>query len=133
MNRTLVIAGLASAVVGTVHLFAGGAAVHDVMLAADFDALAMATMTACWHAVTLIFALFAIAGLSGGWLARPAANTVAMIGPVLFFAFGALFWWLTMTRFGNAFALEQWLLLVPLGLLFGAGYRRDQAVVAATS
>lgn len=124
MNRMLFLAGLGSAAVGAVHVFAGGASVHTAMLDAEFGAGAKATMTACWHAISLVFGVFAAAGVRAGFGSRASGNAVALLGAALFLPFAALFVWLTLTQFGDLMRLEQWTLLGPLGLLFLTGYRR---------
>lgn len=134
-NRALLAAGLIAAFTAAVHAFAGTPEIQQPLLGSALPPAIALLLYACWHLVTVTLALSSAALL---WSARPQNSVASGMLPtfvsLLWLLFGLVFVAVALVFSGPSavFALPQWGLLVPVGILGWVGARRQRvrAVVA---
>lgn len=126
MNRVLVSAALLAAFTAAVHIVAGGGDVAVPLLASSLDGTLKWTLYVVWHMVSVVLVLSAVA-LFVGAVPRHAASSRYLVRfvSVLWCAFGALFLAVAALQpeSGGLFALPQWIVLLPVGVLGVLGGR----------
>lgn len=128
MNGFLVSAALLAAFTAVVHVVAGGEDVAVPLLASPLAGTLKWTLYVVWHMVSVVLALSAIA-LFIGAMPRHAGPSRYLVWFVstLWCASGVLFLLVAALQpaSGGFFALPQWALLLPVGVLGVLGGRRS--------
>ncbi|MCQ6554655.1 hypothetical protein NPS70_15820 [Streptomyces sp. C10-9-1] len=122
MNGWLLAAGVSATVTALIHLIAGGRDVVRPLLGSSLEAEARHTLHAVWHFATadLLFSGIALIALAP----RPAPNApLVLFIAAHFLAYAAVFLVIAL-RTGwprPLLRLPQWMLLLPVAALAGAG------------
>ena len=124
MNWTRLAAALMGLTV-LVHLFGGGAEVHDPLQAALSNPFLAAFAAALWHMVTVV--LMVLAG--GLWvLAQRHDSALEAILSGIQLGFAAVFIFYGLTRLGTVMPMPQWIifLIIPALTRFGQSRRTSR-------
>ncbi|MEU9984725.1 hypothetical protein [Streptomyces sp. NPDC050856] len=123
MNAWFLTAGTAAGVVAALHVIAGGRDVVRPLLTGDLPDEPRRVLHAVWHMVTADLVLAAAAMI---WLAlgdRPGGDTVAWLLAAHFVVYSGVFLTVSLAAGWSKplLRLPQWMLLLPVAVLAGAG------------
>ncbi len=120
MNFWWLVSGGIGLITAFIHLFMGQSGVIRPFLKCDLDAMPKAVLHVCWHMVTVIlFASGIILLYLGANPISAGSKTIALFIGGQFVVYAILFLVFSfMGSWGNKlFALSQWTLLLPIGVL----------------
>ncbi len=131
-NRILLAAGTAAAFTALLHIVGGGVSIARPLVNSPLADEPRLVMFAVWHMTSVAITLSAIA-LFFGALPRhrqPTRYLTVFIG-VMWVGFGLCFFGVGLTQPGGDLfrVLNQWILLVPTGVLALWGARHDRETV----
>ncbi|MDK2125574.1 hypothetical protein [Parachitinimonas caeni] len=128
LNRSLLGAAGLAGLTALVHTFAGQADVVSPFLASSLDATLKYTLLACWHMVTVALWLSTLGLLWASRAQAGAARPLVLLLATAWLGFALVFGLVNVWFAGQipAWALPQWILLLPVGALgLYAGHRLE--------
>lgn len=120
MNLFLLAAGVAAIGLSMVHIFPGGRALHQPMIASGWPAAVKAAWSVMWHAATAMM-LIGGAALIGAASLPEQALALSIVPLALFLSGAALFLTYGLSRLGSVLVLPHWIAFLAISGLILAG------------
>ncbi|WP_296509365.1 hypothetical protein [Rhodoferax sp.] len=119
MNRPLLAATLLAGFTAALHTFGGTLEIEAPLLQSNISPRISLMLLACWHMVTVVLAISAIALALAYRKPTPASMATVTLVSYLWLSFGAVFIGIDLFYAGPAMLLQlpQWVLLLPVGVL----------------
>ena len=128
MNIWLLAASGLTFLTTAAHVFGGGSEIHVPILESNAEAIPKAAVSVIWHWVTAVLLLNGAAYFMAARGHQAALASLPLIN-LQFAAFGLLFLFYGITRFGSIFVIGQWLFFLAIVTCGYLGQRSQTATV----
>lgn len=106
------------------HVFGGGPAFPDVILASGLDEIQSSMYLVLWHAVTLLLGVATLAYATAAM--RPEHRSAVLFMNLVFVAIAVLFLIVGISRLGTIWIFPQWVIFFTIVALSLPGFRKPK-------